>query len=146
MPCYDSPMTRVPASNAKVSTWLETLLHLVDQIMSYVFPHTAEQDSQHTTSLISKQVVPYQTRGSTCCLVVSTPMIRSLADSSMANHITWRNPTVSTIPTLLKPRHRSSLRSRHSSQDGRPNVSTITQAKLNIIKMERFVRHSWLHD
>jgi hypothetical protein len=29
----------------------------VDQIMFYVFPHTTEQDSQPTTSLISKQAV-----------------------------------------------------------------------------------------
>jgi hypothetical protein len=29
--------------------------------------------------------------------------------------------------------------------DGRTKLSTITEAKLNIIKMERLVRHSWLH-
>jgi hypothetical protein len=62
-------------------------------------PHTIEQDSQPTTSLISKQVVPYRTRGGTYCLVVSTPKTQSLADLSMTNHITWRNPAVSIIPT-----------------------------------------------
>jgi hypothetical protein len=64
---------------------------------------------------------------------VSTPKIRSLADSSMTNRITWRNPTISTIPSLLKPRHRSSPRSNHISPDGWPSL-TETQAKLNITK------------
>jgi hypothetical protein len=45
------------------------------------------------------QVIPYRTRGGTCYTGVSTPMIRSLADSSMTIHITRRIPTVSTIPT-----------------------------------------------
>jgi hypothetical protein len=98
MLCYSSPMTQVPTSSAKVSSWLEPLLHLVNQITSSVFPHTTKQDSQPTTSLISRQVIPYRTHGGTCCPGVSTPKIRSLADSSMANHITWRNLTVSTIP------------------------------------------------
>jgi hypothetical protein len=61
------------------------------------------------------------------------PKIRSLADSSMTNHITWRNPTISTIPTLLKSQHRSSPQSHHISTDGIPSL-TKTQAKLNITK------------
>jgi hypothetical protein len=52
-----------------------------------------------TASLISKQAVPYQTHGSTCCPKVSTPKIRSLVDLSMTINITQWNPTVSTIPT-----------------------------------------------
>jgi hypothetical protein len=48
--------------------------------------HSLEQETLPTTSLISKQAVPYQTRGDTCCLGVSTPKTRSLADSSMTNH------------------------------------------------------------
>jgi hypothetical protein len=99
MLCYSSTWPWVPASTAKVSSWLEPLLHLVDQITSCVFPHTTEQDSQSTTSLISKQVIPYRTCGGTCYAGVSTPKTRSLVDSSMTNHITWWNPTVSTIPT-----------------------------------------------
>jgi hypothetical protein len=87
MLCYSSVMTRVSTSSAKVSSWLEPLLHLVDQIMSYIFLHTAEQDSQPVAALISKQAVPYWTRGSTCCPGVSTPKTQSLADLSMTNHI-----------------------------------------------------------
>jgi hypothetical protein len=90
---YGSPVTRVTASTAKVSLWLEPLLHLVDQIMS------AEQDSQPRASLISRQAVPYWTHGGTYCPGVSTPKTQSLVDSRMKNHITWQNPTVSTIPT-----------------------------------------------
>jgi hypothetical protein len=97
--CYGFPWPRVPACSAKVSSWLEPLWHLVDQITSCVFPHTSEQDSQPTASLISKQAVPYQTWDDTCCPGVPTPMMRSLADSSITNHITWKIPTVSTIPT-----------------------------------------------
>jgi hypothetical protein len=97
--CYGFPVTQVPACNAKVFSWLEPLLHLVDQITFCVFPHTTEQDSQPTTSLISKQAIPYHIRGDTCCSVVSTPKTQSLADLSMTNRNTWCNPTVSTIPT-----------------------------------------------
>jgi hypothetical protein len=50
-------------------------------------PHSFEQGTLSTTPLISKQAIPYQTRGGTCCPRVSTPKIRSLPDSS--NHIPW---------------------------------------------------------
>jgi hypothetical protein len=96
-------------------------------------PHSTEHDTQPTAYLISKQVAPYRTHGGTCCPAMSSPKIWSLADLSMTNHITWRNPTVSTIPTLLKPQHRSSQRSNHISMDGRPSL-TKTQVKLNITK------------
>jgi hypothetical protein len=102
MLCYSFPVTRVPASSAKVSSWLEPLLHLVDHNMSCVFPHTSEQDSQPTTSLISMQAIPYRTHGSTCCPRVSTPKTQSFTDSSMTTHNTWRNPTISTIPNLTQ--------------------------------------------
>jgi hypothetical protein len=96
-------------------------------------PHSTKHDTQPIACLISKQAVPYWTRGGTCCPGVSAPKIRSLVDSSMTNHITWWNPTISTIPTLLKPQHRSSPWSNHISTDGRPSL-TKTQAKLNITK------------
>jgi hypothetical protein len=102
MLCYGSPVTRVPTSSAKVSSWFEPLLHLVDQNMSCIFSHTSKQDSQPTLFLISKQAVPYWTRGGTCCPGVFTPKTRSLADSSMTIHDTWRNPTVSTISTYAQ--------------------------------------------
>jgi hypothetical protein len=38
-------------------------------------PHSTEQDTQSIVFLISNQVVPYQTHGSTCCPGVSTPKI-----------------------------------------------------------------------
>jgi hypothetical protein len=97
MLCYGSPMTRVPASSATVFSCLEPLLHLLDHITSCIFSHTAKQDSQPIASVISKQVDPYHTFGGTCCPRVSTPKTRSLADLSMTNHTTWRNPTISTI-------------------------------------------------
>jgi hypothetical protein len=96
-------------------------------------PHSTKHDTQPIAYLISNQNVPYRTRGGTCCPRVSTPKIRSLADSSMTSHITWRNPTISTIPTLLRPEHRSPPWSNHISMDGRPSL-TKTQAKLNITK------------
>jgi hypothetical protein len=96
-------------------------------------PHSTEHDTQPIAHLISKQAVPYRTSGGTYCPGVSTPKIRSLADLSMTNHITRRNPTVSTIPTLLKPHDRSSPWSNHISRDRRPPL-TKTQAKLNITK------------
>jgi hypothetical protein len=55
-------------------------------------PHSTEHDTQPIAYLISKQVIPYRTRGGTCYPRGSTPKIRSLGDSSMTSHITWRNP------------------------------------------------------
>jgi hypothetical protein len=51
-------------------------------------PHSTEHDTQPIAYLISKQAIPYRTRGGTCCHGVSTPKIQSLVDSSMTNHIT----------------------------------------------------------
>jgi hypothetical protein len=98
-----------------------------------IHPHSTEHDTQPIAYLISKQVILYRTRGGTCCPVVSTPKIQSLADSSMTNHITWQNPTVSTIPILLKSQHQFSPWSNHISTDARPPL-TKTHAKLNITK------------
>jgi hypothetical protein len=85
--------------------------------------YSTEHDTQPIAYLICKQAIPYQTRGDTCCLGVSTPMNWSLANSSMTKHITWWNPTVFTIPTLLKSQHRSSPWSNHISMDGRPSIT-----------------------
>jgi hypothetical protein len=46
-----------------------------------------QQDILTRAFLISQQAVPYWTRGGICCPGVSTPKIRSLADSSMTSHI-----------------------------------------------------------
>jgi hypothetical protein len=48
--------------------------------------HSSEQGTLPTASIISKQAIPYQTRGGTYYPGVSTPKTRSLADSSMTNH------------------------------------------------------------
>jgi hypothetical protein len=95
--------------------------------------HSTEYDTEPIVFLISKQAVPYWTRGGTSCPGLSTAKIQSLADSSMTNHITRWNSTVSTIPPLLKPQHQSSPWSNHISMDGRPSLIK-TQAKLNITK------------
>jgi hypothetical protein len=88
MLCYGFTVSQVPACSAKVSSSLKPLLHLVDQITFCIFPHTAEQDSQPTSSLISEQAIPYRTCGDTYCPEVSTPKTRSLAYSSMTIHNT----------------------------------------------------------
>jgi hypothetical protein len=44
----------------------------------------------------------------------------------MTIHIIWWNPTISTIPTLLKPQHRSSPRSPHIMTGGRPTLNNNT--------------------
>jgi hypothetical protein len=47
-----------------------------------------QQDKLTRASLVSQQAIPYRTRGGTCFPWVSTPKIRSLADSSTTIHIT----------------------------------------------------------
>jgi hypothetical protein len=143
MLCYGFPYTvatlavlRFPAhSGPFCSLWFRKFTENVTQTghRDRSHPHSSEHDTQPIAYLISKQVVPYRTHGGTCCPGVSTPKIRSLADSSITSHITWRNPTVSTIPTFLKLQHWSSPWSNHISTDGGPSL-TKTQAKLNITK------------
>jgi hypothetical protein len=120
------------------------LLHCVARASNYTNSHSFEQDTLSTAPLISKQAVPYQTRGSTYCPEVSTPKTRSLADSSMDIHITWRIPTVSTIPTLLKPHHRSSPQSTHISTDGRPTLNTSQTQHHNDGKTCMTLMTAWL--
>jgi hypothetical protein len=137
------PKQTVSACSAKVSCtnvpsctmWFRQFTKYVTKYDHKVWcrQHSTEHVTQPIAYLISKQAIPYQTRGGTCYPRISTPKIQSLADSSMTNHITWRNPTVLTIPTLLKPQHQFSPRSYHISTDGRP-THTKTQAKLNITK------------
>jgi hypothetical protein len=142
MLCYSFPVTWVPACSAKVSLWLEPLFHLVDKITFCILPHTTERDSQPTTSLISNQAIPCRARGDTCCPVVSTPQTRSLADLSITNHNTWRNPAVSTIPTHAQTTalNLTTVTSRHVGW----KTNTQQKLKLNIIKMEDLYEDSRL--
>jgi hypothetical protein len=91
--------------------------------------HSSEQGTLPTTSLIIKQVVPYRTRGGTCCPDVSTPMTRSLADSRMINHKPWRSQPSPPFQILLNPQHRISPRSPHIMTDGRPTLSTLNTSQ-----------------
>jgi hypothetical protein len=142
MLCYSShtvallAVLRFPAHSGPFCTmWFRQFTQNVTQTghTDRSHPHSTEHDTQPIAYLISKQVVPYQTRDGTCCPGGSTPKIRSLADSSMTSHITWWNPTISTIPTLLKLHHRSLPGPNHISTDGRPSLRR-TQAKLNTTK------------
>jgi hypothetical protein len=134
-----------PCCSAKVSSWLKPFLHLMDQITFCVFPQTTEQDSQPTASLISKLVVPYQTRGGTCYPRVSTPKTRSLADSSIINHNTWWNPTISTILTHAQTTatNFTTITSHHIGWKTN-TLNTQHKQKLNIIKIEDLYEDSRL--
>jgi hypothetical protein len=131
------PKKTVPACSAKVcrtnvpscTMWFRPFTKYVTKTDHKVWchPHSTVHDTQTIAYLINKQAVPFWRRGGTCCPGVSTPQIWYLADSSMINHITWWNPTVSTISTLLKPQHRSSPRSNHISMDGRPSLTKTSQ-------------------
>jgi hypothetical protein len=108
--------------------------------------HSSEQGTLPTASLISKQAVPYPTRGDTCCPGVSTPMTQFLVDSSMTKHITTRIPTISTIANLAQTTA-SNLTTVTSHHDGwKTSTLNTPQVKLNIIKMERLACHLRLHD
>jgi hypothetical protein len=48
--------------------------------------HSSEHDTQSIVFLISKQAISYRTHGGTCYHGVSSPKIRSLADSSTTCH------------------------------------------------------------
>jgi hypothetical protein len=92
-------------------------------------PHSTEHDTHPIAYLISKQVIPYWTRGDTYCPGVPTPMTWSLADSSMTNHKPWRSQPSPPFQTLLKPHHWMSPRSPHITTDGRPILSTLNTSQ-----------------
>jgi hypothetical protein len=73
----------VLACSAKVYHTKRLLLHHVVQAVHKIdhkegsHPHSTEHNTQPTTYLISKQAVPYRTRGGSCCPGGSTPKIRA---------------------------------------------------------------------
>jgi hypothetical protein len=92
MPCFamvfpsKAPLAvlRIPHQRPSCTMWVR---HFTKYITKYdAIPHSTEQDMLPIVFLIIKQVIPYQTRGGTCCPEVSTPKIRSLADSSSTCH------------------------------------------------------------
>jgi hypothetical protein len=81
------PKQMVPACSAKVSrTNVPSCSMWFRQVTKYDAIPTQPTMTQPTTYLISKQVVPYRTRGGTCCHGVSTAKIRSLSDLSTTCH------------------------------------------------------------
>jgi hypothetical protein len=89
----------------------------------YHHTSTAHPTRQLTRApLISQQAITYQTHGVTCYSGVSTPKIRSLAYSSMTNHITGRILTVSTILTHAQTTASILTRSTHILTNGRPTL------------------------
>jgi hypothetical protein len=93
-----------------------------------VIPHSIEKVTLPIAFLISRQAVPYQTRGDTCP-GGSTPKIRSLADSSTTCH------------DDINHLHYSSRCSNHIIDPHTANshlngwkTTTLSQAKLNITK------------
>jgi hypothetical protein len=92
------PEQMVPTCSAKVShtnvpsctMWFRQFTKSITKYDHKVWchQHSTEHDTQPMAYLISKQAVPYRTRGDTCCPGVSTPKIRSIEDLRMTNHIT----------------------------------------------------------
>jgi hypothetical protein len=79
---------RIPQQRAPLAPCGSSRSQSMSQSLTknYVYPHSTEQDTQPIAFLISKQVIPYQTCGGTCCPWWSTPNIWSLADSSTTCH------------------------------------------------------------
>jgi hypothetical protein len=91
--------------------------------------HLSKQGTLPTTSIISKQVVPYPTRGGTYSPGVSTPKTQSLAGSSITIYKLWRLQPSPPFQSLLKPQHRTSPWSPHITMDGRPTLSTLNTSQ-----------------
>jgi hypothetical protein len=93
MSCFPtvSPI-KDPACSAKVSPTKDPsctmwVRHFTKYVTKYdAILHLVEQDTLHIVFLITKQIIPYRTRGGTCCPAVSTHKIWSLADSSTTCH------------------------------------------------------------
>jgi hypothetical protein len=92
---------------------------------------------------IPNPTVPYQTRGGICCPGVSTPKIRSLADSSTTYHdgINHFHHSNHCSNHNIDPHYDQLISWRIEDY----NTLTKTQAKLNITKNKRLVWYSWVH-
>jgi hypothetical protein len=64
-----------PAKGPSCTMWFRWITKYITKydIKNDDNPHSTEQDTLPIAFLISKQVVPYQTHGGTCCPRVSTP-------------------------------------------------------------------------
>jgi hypothetical protein len=118
--------------------WFKQITKLVTKYdtKNDAHPHSTEQDTQAIAFLISKQDVPYRTRGVTYCPGVSTPKIQFLADSSTTsqdgiNHLHHSNccSNHSIDPHTAKSHFYITSRRMEYL-----NTLTKTQAKFNITK------------
>jgi hypothetical protein len=73
MLCYGFPHTVTPLAVLRFPAHSDPLLHHVVHAVhkeghtDRSHPHSTEHDTQPIAYLISKQVIPYRTRGDTCC-------------------------------------------------------------------------------
>jgi hypothetical protein len=117
-------------SRTNVSSCTMWFRRFTKYVTKYDFiPHSNEQDTLPIAFLITRQVVPYQTRGGTYYPGGSTPKIRSLADSSTTchnsiNHLHHSNRCLN---------HNIDPHMANSHFDGW-KTTTLSQAKLNITK------------
>jgi hypothetical protein len=102
-----------------------------------LFSHSSKQGTLPTTSLISKQAIPYWTRGGSCCPGVSTPKTRSLADLRMQITSPDRFQPSPPFQTLLKLQHRISSLSPHITTDERPTLLTLNISQTQHHKNEK---------
>jgi hypothetical protein len=115
-----------------------------------VIPHPTEQDTLSIAFLISKQAVPYQTCGGTCCPGGSTPKFHSLADSSptcydginhlhFSNHCSNHNIDPHTVTSHLDGWKTTKLSQRHKPNQhhkGWKTCTTLMTTWLSITKQE----------
>jgi hypothetical protein len=138
MLCYGYP-TRAPlACSAKVSPATTPLKPCGSQTKYRVIPYSTEQNTQPIVFLISKQLIPYRTCGSTCCpgcllLRFGPKQIWATTSPDWLNHLHWTNPCLN---RNIEPHH-GQLTSRQIEDH---NSHTKYQAIINIIKDVRLVR------
>jgi hypothetical protein len=103
---------RFPAHSGPICTmWFRTQNVTKTGHIDRSHPHSIEHDTQSTNIayLISKQAVPYQIRGGTCCPRVSTRKSRYFANSSKNYPETMKAATFSTVQQPCSNPHLSML-------------------------------------
>jgi hypothetical protein len=83
----NGPACSAMVSRTNVPSCTMWVRHFTKYVTKYdVIPHSTEQHTLPIVFLISRQAVPYQTHGGTCCPRVSTHKVQSLLDSSTTCH------------------------------------------------------------
>jgi hypothetical protein len=128
-------------SNYAISISTAPLAPCEPRRVSTSISHSSEQGTLPTASLISKQVVAYQTHGSTCCLGVSDKLDH-LTDSNRLHHSKYcLNHSIEPHHGHLTSRRMEDQHSQHSTSHSQHHKDGKTCTTLKTAGLSNTTNH-----